>query len=70
MIVFFCAFGMLNILRVIWRHPNSPTSLADNNFRFGVVALAVYHASFVAEALRSGINTVPRVRPRRPGPSA
>ena len=38
---------------------DSPTSLVDNNFRFAVVGLAVYHAAFVAEALRSGINTVP-----------
>ena len=29
-------------------------------FDFSVIALAVYHASFVAEALRSGINTVPQ----------
>ena len=32
----------------------------DNNFRWAVLALAVYHAAFVAEALRSGINTVPK----------
>jgi glutamate transport system permease protein len=38
---------------------DSPTSLADNNFRFALVGLAVYHSAFVAEALRSGINTVP-----------
>jgi glutamate transport system permease protein len=30
-----------------------------NFFRLAVVALAVYHAAFVCEALRSGVNTVP-----------
>jgi glutamate transport system permease protein len=60
LIVFFCLFGISNTLRVQLADPASPTSIADNTFRFGVVALAVYHASFVAEALRSGINTVPQ----------
>jgi glutamate transport system permease protein len=38
-------------------------SLSDdftaNFFRFGVVGLTVYHAAFVCEAIRSGVNTVP-----------
>ncbi|GII99430.1 glutamate transport system permease protein [Sediminihabitans luteus] len=32
---------------------------ASNFFRLAVVALAVYHAAFVCEAIRSGVNTVP-----------
>ncbi len=60
LIVFFCLFGISNTLQVQLADPESPTSIVDNTFRFGVVALAVYHASFVAEALRSGINTVPQ----------
>ena len=60
LIVFFCLFGISNTLQVQLVDPDSPTSIVDNTFRFGVVALAVYHASFVAEALRSGINTVPQ----------
>ncbi len=32
---------------------------AANTFRWGAVIIAVYHAAFVAEALRSGVNTVP-----------
>jgi len=55
LIVFFCAFGISNTLGL----ELAPT-IVDNNFRWGVVALSVYHASFVAEALRSGINTVPQ----------
>ena len=60
LIVFFCLFGLGNTLGVDLADPASPTWVVDNTFRFGVVALAVYHASFVAEALRSGINTVPQ----------
>src|SRR4051794_10684264 len=59
LIVFFCAFGISNTLGVVLAPRDSPTFIVDNNFRFGLIALAVYHAAFVAEALRSGINTVP-----------
>jgi glutamate transport system permease protein len=38
-------------------------SLSDNFesnfFRFAVIALTVYHAAFVCESIRSGVNTVP-----------
>ena len=37
----------------------SPTSIADSNFRLAVLGLTVYTASFVCETLRSGVNTVP-----------
>jgi len=59
LIVFFCAFGLYNNLGIRLA-ADSPTSLVDNNFRFSIIALSVYHASFVAEAIRSGINTVPQ----------
>jgi glutamate transport system permease protein len=59
LIVFFCAFGLYNNLGLRLA-ADSASSIADNNFRFGIVALSVYHASFVAEAIRSGINTVPQ----------
>lgn len=32
---------------------------AANFFRFAVVGLTIYHAAFVCEAIRSGVNTVP-----------
>lgn len=60
LLVFFCAFGLYNNMGIRLAASDSPTSIVDNNFRFGIIALAVYHASFVAEALRSGINTVPQ----------
>ena len=31
----------------------------DNNIRLAILGLSVYHAAFVCESLRSGINTVP-----------
>jgi glutamate transport system permease protein len=60
LLVFFCAFGLAITLQINLAPSDSPTFIVDNNFRWGVVALAVYHASFVAEAIRSGINTVPQ----------
>ncbi|MFD6137929.1 amino acid ABC transporter permease [Isoptericola sp. NPDC056618] len=32
---------------------------AQNFFRFAVIGLTVYHAAFVCESIRSGVNTVP-----------
>ena len=58
LIVFFCAFGFYITLQYRIGAQNSPIDV--QNFRWGVIALAVYHAAFVAEALRSGINTVPK----------
>jgi glutamate transport system permease protein len=60
LLVFFCAFGLAITLQINLAPEDSPTFIVDNNFRWGVVALSVYHASFVAEAIRSGINTVPQ----------
>lgn len=38
---------------------DSPTFLADNSFRLAVLGFVAYTATFVCEAIRSGINTVP-----------
>ena len=35
------------------------TPVRDNEIRWAIVGLSVYHAAFVCEALRSGVNTVP-----------
>lgn len=59
LIVFFCAFGLMNNLRWSVVPADSPTSIADNNFWFGCLGLSMYTAAFVAESLRSGVNTVP-----------
>jgi glutamate transport system permease protein len=58
LIVFFCAFGLYITLQYRLGPQDSPIDV--QNFRWGVLGLAIYHAAFVAEALRSGINTVPQ----------
>lgn len=60
LIVALTSLGFADALRLNLADPNSPTFIVDNGFRWAVVAIAIYHASFVAEAIRSGINTVPQ----------
>jgi len=59
LVIVFCNLGLLVQLGLQLADPNSPTSIDDNNFRLAILGLSVYHASFVAEAIRSGVNTVP-----------
>jgi glutamate transport system permease protein len=59
LVIVFCNLGLFLQLGVQLADPNSPTSIDDNNFRLAVLGLSVYHAAFVAEAIRSGVNTVP-----------
>ena len=59
LIVAFCNIGLFVNLGLRLADPNSPTFLVDNNIRLAVLGLSVYHAAFVCESLRSGINTVP-----------
>ncbi|KGN39024.1 amino acid ABC transporter permease [Knoellia subterranea] len=59
LILVFCSLGVLYILEINLADPQSPTSIRDNAIRWAIVGLSVYHAAFVCEALRSGVNTVP-----------
>lgn len=59
LIIGLCLLGLNNILAITLAPADSPTYIVDNSFRWAVVGLAFYHAAFVAEAIRSGINTVP-----------
>ena len=59
LLMFFSIAGMYYILQLNLAEAGSPTELVDNGVRWAIVALAVYHAAFVCEAIRSGINTVP-----------
>lgn len=59
LLVFFSLAGTYYIMQISLTDQNSPTALADNAIRWAIAALAVYHAAFVCEALRSGVNTVP-----------
>jgi len=58
-IILFCNLGLFVQLGVTLASPTSSTFFIDNNFRLAVLGLTVYHAAFVCEALRSGVNTVP-----------
>lgn len=53
-IIVFCVLGLWGQLGITL----SP-DFQTNFFRLAVLGLAVYHAAFVCEALRSGVNTVP-----------
>ena len=55
LLVFFSIAGPYYILQISLTDVNSPTALVDNGIRWAIVALAVYHAAFVCEALRSGV---------------
>ncbi len=59
LIVVFTMLGLHSNLGLRIADPASPTSVVDTSFRWGIVALSVYHAAFICEALRSGVNTVP-----------
>ncbi len=59
LVIVFCNLGLFLQLGVALADKQSNTFIVDNNFRLAVLGLSVYHASFVAEALRSGVNTVP-----------
>ncbi|MFI5687417.1 amino acid ABC transporter permease [Streptomyces sp. NPDC051636] len=54
-IILFASLGLSDTLNI---HLGSD-DVATNNFRLAVLGLIVYTSSFVCEALRSGINTVP-----------
>lgn len=56
-IIFFCISGLM--LAMNWYLLPDAASLNWQNFVWAVVGLSIYHAAFVAEAVRSGINTVP-----------
>ncbi len=57
LIIFFMFFCLYLLLQ--WHISPLSARSSTHAFQWGVVGLSVYHAAFVAEALRSGINTVP-----------
>lgn len=59
LIVLGASVGLWGQLGVVLASQDSGDFMATNSFRLAVLALSVYHAAFVAEALRSGVNTVP-----------
>jgi glutamate transport system permease protein len=59
LIILFTSFCLYQTMGVALAPEDSPSFLVDNNFRLAILGLSIYTASFVAESLRSGINTVP-----------
>lgn len=53
LVLFFCLFGLNYTLGISFSD-----QLYRNGFWLAVIGLSVYHATFVCEVLRSGINTV------------
>lgn len=58
-LVVFASLGLASTLGITLASAESTTSIADSAFRLAVLAFVVYTATFVCEAIRSGINTVP-----------
>lgn len=58
LVVLFCSFGLYQTLGVTLANRESATFLIDNNVRLAIVGFILYTSAFVAESLRSGINTV------------
>lgn len=59
LIVVMCSFVLWGALKIEPASRTSETFISDLNFRLGVIGLATYHAAFVCEAIRSGVNTIP-----------
>jgi len=58
LVVLFCSFGLYQNLGLQLASRDSNTFLVDQNFRLAVLGFILYTSCFVAESLRSGINTV------------
>ncbi|MGB3829072.1 MAG: amino acid ABC transporter permease [Ornithinimicrobium sp.] len=59
LIILFTSLGLWGQLGFEPASRDSPTFILDLNFRLAVMGLSVYHAAFVCEAIRSGVNTIP-----------
>ncbi|TBT88765.1 amino acid ABC transporter permease [Propioniciclava sinopodophylli] len=57
LILVFCVLGAFYILQLSLAPASAP--LRTQIFLWAIVGLSLYHAAFVCEALRSGVNTVP-----------
>ncbi|WJY68253.1 glutamate ABC transporter permease GluC [Corynebacterium auris] len=58
LVILFCSFGLYQNLGLELASRDSNTFIADQNFRLAVLGFILYTSCFVAESLRSGINTV------------
>lgn len=60
LIILACSLGLYGELGVVVSGRSGDQWLARNSFWLTVIGLSVYTSTFVCEALRSGLNTVPR----------
>jgi glutamate transport system permease protein len=58
LVLLLCSFGLYQNLGLMLASRESDTWLADNNYRLAILGFVLYTSCFVAESLRSGINTV------------
>ena len=58
LVILFCSFGLYQNLGLALASRESSSFLVDNNFRLAILGFVIYTSAFVAESLRSGINTV------------
>lgn len=54
LILLFCLFGLWTTMGVTLSE-----NLSVNSFRYAILGMSLYTASFVCESLRSGVNTIP-----------
>lgn len=59
LIILIASLGLYYNLNLLLASNSSNKFIEQQNFRLAVLAFVVYTATFVAESLRSGINTVP-----------
>lgn len=58
-VVFMCQAGLYSALGIYFANSSDPKFTDTNSFRIALLGLSLYHASFICEAIRSGINTIP-----------
>ena len=60
LIIIFANLGLWLQLNIEFAsRQDNPNFLTENNFWLAVLGLTVYHAAFICEAIRSGVNTIP-----------
>lgn len=59
LIILACNFVLFIQLGISMANDKDPNFADVNNFRLALLGLVVYHATYVCEALRSGVNTIP-----------
>lgn len=59
LIIVFTSLGLWGQLGIEPASRTGDNFIPTLNFRLAILGLAVYHAAFVCEALRSGVNTIP-----------